>query len=75
MKKLLVAAISAAALLVAAAPASADPADSNSHNCVGYFLSVGAGQGFGDDVSDMAQDGLFDDFVRTLRDSCVDTRG
>ena len=42
--------------LAAPAASSADPPENNGHNCAGDILTIGSGPGFGDSVSDVAQD-------------------
>ena len=62
MKKLVAAAVTAVAL-IAAAPAGAEPKPSN--GCGDLFNELGA-PGFGQAVSEVAQQGGFDDYVRMV---------
>ena len=55
MKRLALAGLLALALAAPAA-SSADPPESNGHNCRGYFGTAGAGPGFGQAVSEVAHE-------------------
>ena len=64
MRKMIVAAVAAFAL-VAAAPASADPGNGNGDGC-GELFSALAAPGFGDAVSDAARGAGFDEVVALM---------
>jgi hypothetical protein len=63
MKKLVAVSVTAMAL-IAAAPASADKP--TNPDCVGEIFNELAAPGFGQAVSEMAQQGGFDDYIRLI---------
>jgi len=63
LKRLFIALAAAIALVLSASGmAAADPPGSNGHNCAGAVVSLFAQPGFGQAVSDAAQEQVVDNF-------------
>ena len=56
MKRLALSGLLAATMALAAPVASADPPESNGHNCRGFITTLGSGPGFGQSVSELAHE-------------------